>query len=216
VGALEKGDEGARKRREAMADWYDEREARARFLLGSLLADVYENECAADLLRDAILRRPEMAEAHVELGFVLRRDEDYEGMIEAFREALSIDPAAVRASIHQEPDELVSLRRILYPERPASPPAEATPVLAMPDYVREGGTLVGLAREHIAAGRDEEAAAALVSVLRLDANHRFAAALLTLTCLLIQSGGGSAGALAEAEGVLREVDPWLAELLFES
>jgi tetratricopeptide (TPR) repeat protein len=198
-----------------MADWYDKREARARFLMGMLLADVYENECAIELLRDAIRRRPEMAEAHVELGFVLGRDEDYEGMIEAFRDALGLDPAAVRTSVQEEPDALVSLKRILYPERSDAAPAEATPVLAMPDYVREGGALVGLAREHIAAGRDGEAVAALVSVLRLDATYRFAAALLALTCLLIQAGGGSAGRLAEAEGVLREVEPQLAELLFE-
>jgi tetratricopeptide (TPR) repeat protein len=198
-----------------MADWYDEQEARARFLLGRLLADVYENECASELLRDAIRRRPEMAEAHVELGFVLGRDEDYEGMIEAFREALGLDPAAVRATIHEDSAVLVSMKRILYPERSGPAPAEATPVLVMPDYVREGGALVGLAREHIAAGRDEEAATALVSVLRLDATYHFAAALLALTCLQIQVGGGAASGLAEAEGVLREVEPRLAELLFE-
>jgi tetratricopeptide (TPR) repeat protein len=198
-----------------MADWYDEREARARFLLGRLLADVYENECAAELLRDAIRRQPKMAEAHVELGFVLGRDEDYEGMIEAFREAIGLDPTTVRTSVQKEPDELVSLKRILYPERSAPAHREATPVLVMPDYVREGGALIGLAREHIAAGRDEEAAAALVSVLRLDATHRFAAALLALTCLLLKEVGRAAGALAEAEGLLREVEPRLAELLFE-
>lgn len=198
-----------------MADWHDEREARARFLLGRLLADVYENECAAELLRDAIRRWPEMAEAHVELGLVLRRDEDYEGMIAAFREALSIDPAAVRASIREEPDELVPLKRILYPERPSPTAGQTTPVLVMPDYVREGGVLVGLAREHIAAGRDEEAAAALVSALRLDATHQFAMAMLALTCLLLQARGGAASALAEAEGVLRGVEPQLAESLFE-
>lgn len=195
---------------------HDERQARARYLLGCLLADAYENECAAELLSDAIRRRPEMAEAHLELGFVLGRDEDFVGMVDAFREALDIDPAAVRASVYEEPDELVSLKRILYPERPAPAPAEATPKLAMPDYVRAGGALVGLAREHVAAGRDEEAAAALVSALRLDATHQLAMALLALTCLLVQAGGEAVGAPADAEGVLREVEPRLADLLFES
>lgn len=197
-----------------MDDQYEERQARARYLLGMLLADVYQNECAAELFSAAIERRPGMAEAHLALGFVVGRDDDHIGMVDLFREAVGLDAAAVRAAVGGEPEELAALKRILYPEPPAPAIAMAQRKSAMPDYVREGGELVESARGHIAAGRDAEAVAALVRVLRLDAEHWYAAHLLALTCLLSQAGGEVAEALADAEAVLREVEPGLAEKIF--
>lgn len=199
-----------------MNDLREEREARARYLLGCLLADIYQNECAAELFTDAIQRRPGMAEAHLGLGLVVGRDKDYIGMVDHFREAVGLDPAAVRASVGGEPEALAALKRILYPEPPAPATAEAQHKSAMPDYIREGGELVESARVHIAAGRDAEAAAALVRVLRLDAEHGYAAHLLALTCLLMQAGGETSAAPADAEVVLREVEPRLAEKIFGS
>lgn len=180
------------------------------------MADVYADGCAAELLRDAIRRRPEMVEAYVELGFVLGRVEDYEGMLEAFKEAISIDLAAVRTAVQEESEDLESLRKVLRPEDFAPAPAQATPGTGIPVYIKESGALVNLAMEHIASGRDEEAAAALVSVLRTDTTYQFAMALLALTYLLMKAVGAAISAMADTEGMLREVEPQLAELLLES
>jgi tetratricopeptide (TPR) repeat protein len=199
-----------------MAGRDNKREARARFLLGMLLAEIYSNECAAELLSEAIELDPGLVAAHVELGFVLARDEDYTGMVEAFREAISIDPAAARAAAVWEPDEMEQLWGILRPEVVRSAPPSPSPPPQMPAEFREAWRLTSLAGQHVGAGRDGEAVAALTGALRLDITSTFAVALLAFTCLLIQAGGEAAGAPAEAEGVLREAEPGLAALLFES
>jgi tetratricopeptide (TPR) repeat protein len=192
----------------------DKREARARFLLGQLLAGIYKDECAAELLRDAISYMPEMETAHIELGFVYCRLKRYEEMLGAFCEAIQFDEGAVRATVRDEPAELEAIRRVLYPERPTPAPAGEARATAIPGYVRETWVLVDRAREHVRAGRDEEAVAALEVVLRLDATYQYAAALLSLAYLLIRNGGGMA--MTGGEGsVLWDVEPALAELLFE-
>lgn len=198
-----------------MAGRDNKREARARFLLGMLLAEIYSNECAAELLGEAAELDPGLVAARVELGFVLARDEDYQGMVEAFREALRIDAAAARAAAVWEPDEMEQLWGILRPAVIRSDPPSASPPLVMPAQFREAGRLTSLAGQHVGVGRDAEAVAALAGALRLDSTSPFAVALLAFTCLLIRAGGEAAGAMADAEGVLREVEPGLAALLFE-
>lgn len=192
----------------------DEREARARFLLGQLVAGIYKDECAAELLRAAISYMPEMAEAHVELGFVYCRLESYEEMLRAFGEAIRLDERAVRASVQDEPVELGEIRRLLYPERSAPALAGEACAAAVPGYVKETAALVDLAREHVGAGRDTEAVAALEAALRLDETHLYAAALLSLAYLLNREGVGITLPKV-GRSVLWEVEPGLAELLFE-
>lgn len=192
----------------------DEREARARFLLGQLLAGISKDECAAELLRDAISYLPEMAAAHVELGVILCRQERFEEMLAAFREAVRLDEQAVRTAVWDEPAELEAIRLVLYPERPTPVRADETRVAAIPAYVRETWALVDLAREHVGAGRDDEAVAALEAVLRLDATYPYACALLTLAYLLVREGGGMVPTGGEGS-VLWEVEPAFAQLLFK-
>lgn len=191
----------------------DEREARARFLLGRLLADIYRDECAAELLRDALSYLPGMAEAHVELGVVYSRLERYEVMLGAFRDAIRLDEQTVREAAREEPAELEALRWVLYAERPEPAPAGGTAAVAVPGYVRETWALVSLGSEHLQAGRDGKAIDALEAALKLDGTHEYAAVLLSLAYLLTKEGKGMLG--VEAEGsVLWEVKPALAELLF--
>jgi tetratricopeptide (TPR) repeat protein len=199
-----------------MADRDDKREARARFLLGMLLAEIYSNECAAELLGDAVRLDPGLVAAHVELGFVLARDEDYIGMVEVFSEAIRIDPAAARSAAVWEPDEMEQLWGILRPETPRSVSPRPSPDPGMPTEFREAGSLTNLAGEHVGANQDGEAAAALGGALRLDPTSPFAVALLAFTCLLMRSKGDTTAAMVEAEDVLREVEPGLAELIFKS
>lgn len=191
----------------------NEREGRARFLLGRLLSDIYHDECAVELLRDAVDYLPDLTAARVELGIAYCRLERYKEMLGAFREAIRLDALAVRAAVRDEPAELEEIRRVLYPK-------QAEPVLAaqerptgIPAYVRETWSLVRLAREEVGARRDKEAVAALEDALRLDDMNQYAIALLSLAYLL--SGEGGAAGLRGVEGsVLWEVGPELAELLF--
>jgi tetratricopeptide (TPR) repeat protein len=199
-----------------MAGTDDRREARARFLLGMLLAEVYSNECAAELLGEAVELDPDLVAARVELGFVLARDEDYVGMVEAFREAIRLDPAAARSAAVWEPDEMERLWAILRPETVRTAPPRPSQPPAMPAEFREAGRLAGIAGEHVGAGRDREAVTALEESLRLDPTYSFPLALLALTCLLMTSKGKDGDMIMRAEEVLSEVAPGLAELLFET
>lgn len=199
-----------------MAGTDNRREARARFLLGMLLAEVHSNECAAELLGQAVELDPELVAARVELGFVLARDEDYVGMVEAFREAIRIDPTAARSAAVWEPDEMERLWGVLRPETVRTAPPRSSPPPRMPVEFREAGRLTGLAGEHVGAGRDNEAAAALEEALRLDPTWPFAVALMAFTCLLRTAEGDTGGVVAESEEVLREVAPALAKLLFNT
>lgn len=195
-----------------MTGMRDEREARARFLLGRLLADMYQDQCAAALLRDAVDYMPDLAAAHVELGVVYCRLEKYREMVRSFRRAIDVDAEAVRSAVRDEPEELEHLRRALYTDQPGVTPTEPAGELKVPGYVRESWALVSLGREHVAAGRDGEAAAALESALKLDGMNPHAVALLALTHLLMRAGGSS----ASTGEVFRRLKPRLAKLISES
>jgi tetratricopeptide (TPR) repeat protein len=199
-----------------MAGTDDRREARARFLIGMLLAEIYSNECAVELLGEAVELDPVLVAARVELGFVLARDDDYVGMVEAFREAIRIDPEAARSAAVWEPQELEQLWGILRPETVRTAPPRTSPPTGMPVEFREAGRLTGLAGEHVGAGRDVTAVDALEGALRLDPTSTFAVAMLAFTCLMMTAQGEVGGAMSKAEEVLREVAPGLAELLFRS
>jgi tetratricopeptide (TPR) repeat protein len=181
----------------------DEREGRAQYLLGRLLSDIYKDECAAELLRDAVDYLPELAAARVELGIAYCRLERYGEMLEAFREAIRRDEQAVRAAVRDDPAELEALRSLLYPDRAGPlPTTQERPTLerpsGVPAYVRETWALVRLGREYIGAGRDGEAIAALEAVLRLDDTYQYAMALLSLAYLLLK--GDNKVGLTSMEG----------------
>jgi tetratricopeptide (TPR) repeat protein len=195
-----------------MAERRDGREARTRFLLGHLTADVYKDACAAELFRDAINLMPDMIAAHVELGMVCCRLEKYGEAVRSFRQAIRINPAAVRAAVRDGPEALDRLRRVLYGDLSAVVHTEEEAAPSAPDYIRASWALVGLGREHAAAGRDGEAVAVLEAALKLDETHPYAAALLALTLLLMRAGGGE----VSAGGVLRKLKPRLWKLIFES
>jgi hypothetical protein len=197
-----------------MAGRDDKREARARFLLGKLLAEVYSDECAAELLGEAVELDPSLVAARVELGFVLVRVEDYTGMVEAFREAIHIAPVEARSAAVWEPDEMEQLWGILRPGIPRTALPRTSPGQGMPAEFREAGRLTREGGEHVGAGRDGEAVDALAGALRLDPTSTFAVAMLAFTCLLMSAHREAEGAVVKAEEVLREVAPGLAGLLF--
>lgn len=195
-----------------MTGMRDEREARARFLLGRLLADMYQDQCAAALLRGAVNYMPDLVAAHVDLGVVYCRLEKYREMVRSFRRAIDVDAEAVRSAVRDEPEELEHLRRALYLDQPGAKPTEPAGELKAPRHVRESWALVRLGREHVAAGRDREAAAELESALKLDGMSPPAVALLALTHLLMRADGRSVSTAA----VLSKLKPRLAKLIFEA
>lgn len=194
----------------------DKREARARFLLGKLLAEIYSDECAAELLAEAVELDPSLVAARVEMGFVLVRVEDYTGMVEAFRDAIRIDAVEARSAAVWEPDEMEQLWGILRPGTPRTALPRTSPGQGMPAEFREAGRLTREGGEHVGAGRDGEAVDALAGALRLDPTSTFAVAMLALTCLLMSAQGVAEGAMVKAEEVLCEIAPGLAKLLFKT
>lgn len=199
-----------------MASWDYRREARARYLLGRLLADVSADECAAELLSEAVQLDPGLMEAQVDLGFLLGKGEDNVGMLETFWRAIRADAGALRKALLREPEELEPLWEILRPEPSVRAQAQDDLPTAIPAEFRESGALVTLAVAHVREGLDEAAAAALRLSLQLDPTNPVAITLLALACLLMRSKGAAGGAMAESERVLRDIDPGLAELLFKS
>lgn len=191
----------------------DVREARARFLLGLLLSEIFKDECAAELLSDAVDYAPDLAAARVELGVIYCRQGRYAEMLGEFREAVSTNHWAVRVAVREEPPELEQLRGLLYPRRGATDMGGQVREPALPSPFQESGELVELGREQMAEGQDAAAVATLEAALRLDATHRYAVALLALGYVLL--GRKAGGMPAEADGsVLWEVEPALAETLF--
>ncbi len=189
----------------------DEAEGRARYLLGLyLLSDLYKDECAADLLRDAIGYMPELTAARVALGTAYCRLERYEEMLDEFREAISGDTAAVRESVRGEPEELERLRSVLHPVQVLLPQGGVREP-AIPAWLQESHALYVLGCEQIAAGRDAEAVTTLEAVLRLDEVDSYAMAMLALGYLMMEM----MGAAATGESMLCIVAPELALLLFD-
>lgn len=192
----------------------DAREARARLLLGLLLSEIFQDECAAELLSDAIDYAPDLAEARIELGVVYCRLERYEKMLGEFCEAISTNLTRVRTVIREEPKDLEEIRRLIYSRQAVTAPAGQVRGPAIPHQFRESGALVDLSREQIAEGQDAAVVATLEAALRIDATHKYAVALLALAYVLLEQGAGITS--AEAEGsVLSEMEPALAGLLFD-
>lgn len=194
-----------------MAGSADKREAGAKLLLGLLLSDINENECAAELFLSALLFNPNLVEARVELGIVYGRMEAYEEMVKAFREAISLNPQAVRATLRKEPEEMERLRQILYSED--SIPSLRANAATIPAEFQEGGDLVALAQDHLAAGLDEEAVRELERSLRIDPTFPLAVSMLSVAYLLMKEQVDLTPAIGE-KSALNQIAPDLAKNLF--
>jgi tetratricopeptide (TPR) repeat protein len=200
-----------------MAGWRDERKARARYLMGLLLAEECAYELAEALLLSALDYMPELAAARVVLGVVYCGLEREEEMLEEFREAIRLDVRAVRAAVREEPKELEELGRILYPRRETTTPPERERSPAVPAYLAdldESAALLQFGRGEMAAGRSGHAVELIERALRLDHTSNDAIAMLSLAYLLTREGGGKA-LEGNVGSVLWEVLPKLAEMLFK-
>lgn len=200
-----------------MSGWRDERKARARYLMGLLLAEECAYEPAEALLLSALDYMPELAAARVALGVVYCGLEREEEMLEEFREAIRLDVRAVRAAVREEPKELEELGRILYQRQETATPPKQERLLAIPAYLAdldESAALLQFGRGEMAAGRYGHAVELIERALRLDHTSNDAIAMLSLAYLLAREGGEKAP-VGNVESVLWEVLPKLAGMLFK-
>jgi tetratricopeptide (TPR) repeat protein len=186
-------------------------EAKARLILGLVLSDVCGEEYATDLYRQALNYDREFVAAHVRLGISHAYAEDYAAMLGSFAEALRLDSRAARAVFSDDVNEAKRIKMILFPPESGEEPDGY--VSAMPAEFKEAVDLIASATEHLAAGRDEEAAQALEQSLRIDVTNQYAVALLTLTYMLLRGSPAAARPGGNAS-VLFEVDLALAKMLF--
>lgn len=206
--------EGERPGGGAMSGGRDEREAWARYLMGLLLSDNCSYERAAELLQDAVNYMPELVAAHVELGMVYSGLEQYEEMLDEFREAIRLDVRAVREAVRDEPKELDELRRVLYPPRETTAPPSRDLSRLIPTHVYAGVALVEQGVTEMAAGRNTQAVDFLERALRLDPSGSYPVTMLALAYLLSWESERRGPTVNEGS-VLLEVAPGLAKVLFK-
>jgi tetratricopeptide (TPR) repeat protein len=197
-----------------MAGRRDEREAWARYLMGLLLSDNCSYERAAELLRDAVDFMPELVAAHVELGVVYSGLEQYEEMLEEFREAIRLDVRAVREAVRDEPKELDELRRVLYPLRETATSPRRDNSRLIPTHVYASTALVEQGVSEMAAGHDLQAVDFLERALRLDPSNSYPVTMLALAYVLSWKSEGKTPTVNEGS-VLWEVATELANVLFK-
>lgn len=193
---------------------HDEMEARAGLVLGVLLEDAGEPECAAKLFRRALSRQHNFVEAHIRLGFACWQMGDSVGMYEAFSEAARLDPQAARIAALEKPEEARLISLVLYP-RQYDQTMTVDWERAVPIEVKRSSEMMWRAEEHLAGGRDAEARNVLEFMLKADAADPYPIPLLTLTYLLLRANSGPKGATDDEESMLGKVEPRLARLLFQ-
>jgi tetratricopeptide (TPR) repeat protein len=190
----------------------NQREAKARFILGVVLSNVCGEEYAAELYRQALRHDPEMGAAQVRLGISYAHAEDYAAMLAAFSEAINLDSEVARTAACAEPAEALQIYAILFPAEPAQ--LAGTYASRIPAEFEEAGELVALSIKHLAAERDEEAVRALERSLSIDETHPLAIALLSLAYLFLRKHTGTT--VSGEESVLWGIAPSLAATLFGS
>jgi tetratricopeptide (TPR) repeat protein len=198
-----------------MINWHDEMEAKASLILGVLLEDAGEPECAAKLFRRALSRQHDLVEARVRLGFTCWQMEDSGGMYEAFSEAVRLDSQAARSAALEKPEEARLIHPVLYP-RQYGQTLTVDWERAVPVEVKRSSQMMWRAQEHLAEARDAEARDVLELMLKHDAEDPYPIPLLVLTYLLLMASENKEGFADGKESMLRTVEPGLARLLFQS
>lgn len=199
-----------------MTESHDKREANAYFILGVLLEDAGEPECATTLFHKAISRSPDSARPHVQLASIRWMEGDAAGMYEAYRTAVRLDPQAVRDGVQEEPEEARLISLVLYPRQynVALPLVDMERVV--PFEVRDRVKRQMRAERLIAEGRDAEAIAELERLLTEDPEEMSPVPLLALAYLLLQATGGAGDTDDNRDSALWQIDPKLAKLIFQS
>jgi hypothetical protein len=198
-----------------MTNQHDEIETRASLILGVLLEEAGEPECAAKLFHGALSRQHDLVEARVRLGFARWQLDDSAGMYESFSEAVRLDPLAVRIVALDKPEEVKLISLVLYPKQYGQTTSMDWEK-AVPVEVKRSSEMMWRAQEHLAEGRDAEAKDVLELMLKHDAEDPYPIPLLVLTYLLLKASGRTEGTAIGEGSMLWKVEPKLARLLFQA
>jgi tetratricopeptide (TPR) repeat protein len=200
---------------DGMTGGHDERGARARLVLGMVLKDAGEQDCAVELFHRALSFKPNLVEAHVCIGFASWLADDAAAMYEAFSVATRLDPSAVRAALLERPEEARLITLILYPKQYGAPAPSEGQESVIPVEVRDrAGRLAG-AEGLVAEGRDAEAIEEIERLLDEDPEDLHPVPLLVLAHLLLRATGAEVMVTGRASA-LWGIEPGLAKLLFRS
>ena len=193
---------------------YDQREAKARLIMGILLRDAGQLECAIELFFSALAFNPGLVEAYVRLGFALWQAGNAARMSVAFSEAVRLDPRAVRSALLEEPEEARLITLILYPKQYGMPQPAVDTEKVVPFEVRERERRLTGAEGLVAEGHEVGAIRDLERLLQEDPKELSPVPLLALAYLLLQATGGDGGTAGNQGRMLWKVEPRLAKLLF--
>lgn len=199
-----------------MTERHDERGARACLVLGMMLKDAGEQDCAVELFHRALSFKPDLVEAHVCIGFASWLADDAAAMYESFSVATRLDPRAARAALRERPEEARLITLILYPKQYGVPPPSVDYESVVPVEVRDRAERLAGAEGLVAEGRDAEAIEELERLLDEDLEDLHPVSLLVLAHLLLKAAGGAEVMAAGRVSALWGIEPGLAKLLFKS
>lgn len=180
-------------------------------LLNLAVIAMYEGEGhhAVRSFKSALKLNPDLIEAYIGMGLAHSRMGEYVKMAEAFKQAIRIDPPAVRkwskTSIPGKP-EWLSLK-----------PQYAHYTGWMAEFLHnldEADALVRVAATHISRGWDEAAVRPLEYCLTLVSDYNAAIGLLTIAYLLLESKKEGSAARLGQNSILKKRSPKLAKNLF--
>lgn len=192
----------------------DQREAKARLIMGILLRDAGQLECAIELFLSALAFNPRLVEAYVRLGFALWQAGNAARMYVAFGAAARLDPRAVRAALLEAPEEARLITLILYPKQYGLPQPAVDMERVVPFEVRDRDRRLRGAEGLVAEGHEAGAIRELERLLQEDAKELSPVPLLALAYLLLQATCEVGGTANNRGSTLWQIDPRLAKLLF--
>lgn len=182
-------------------------------LLNLAIIAMYEGDGrhAVRSFKSALKLNPNLIEAYIGLGLAYSRMGEYVKMVEAFKQAIQIDPATVRkwakSSIPGKP-EWLSFK----PEY-----AHCTGWVAVFLHnLDEADALVRVAATHISRGWDGAAVRPLEYCLTLAPDYNAAIGLLTIAYLLLESKEKGAAARLGKSSIFKKIIPRLAKSLFKA
>jgi tetratricopeptide (TPR) repeat protein len=180
-------------------------------LLNLAVIAMYEGDSrhAVRSFKNALKLNPDLIEAYIGMGLAYSRMDEHVKMAEAFKQAIRIDPTAVRkwakSSIPGKPEWL------------SFKPEYAHYTGWMAEFLHnldEADALVRVAATHISRGWEEAAVRPLEYCLALAPDYNAAIGLLTIGYLLVESKKEGSAARLGQNSRFKKITPKLAKNLF--
>jgi hypothetical protein len=134
----------------------------------------------------------------------------------AFREAVRLDPRAVRSALLEEPEEARLITLILYPKQYGMPQSAVDMERVVPFEVRDRDRRLTGAEGLVAEGHEAGAIRELERLLQEDPEEMSPVPLLVLAYLLLKVTDRARGTVDNRGSMLWKVESRLATLLFQS